>query len=104
MTVDPSLLNPPPLYMLTVRAATVMSASEGERTALRHYTFDLVVESARTTHGHPSGYCAAGALALIIAYIVQGSSLKGAIEQTLPVLCAQNGLERCLRPWGMPSG
>jgi ADP-ribosylglycohydrolase len=35
------------------------------------YAFDLAIESARTTHGHPSARFASGALAAIIAYAVK---------------------------------
>ena len=50
------------------------------------YAFDLAVESAQTTHGHPSARFASGALAAIIAYVVQGSGVRDAVERTLPLL------------------
>jgi ADP-ribosylglycohydrolase len=52
------------------------------------YAFDLAVESAQTTHGHPSARFASGALAAIIAYVVQGSGVRDAVERTLPLLQA----------------
>lgn len=42
-------------------------------------SFTLGCESAAITHGHPSGYLAAGCLALIIERIVDGSTLDDAI-------------------------
>lgn len=48
--------------------------------------FDLAVESARTTHGHPSGYIAAGAFAWIISLITQGAALGDAIKETIAML------------------
>jgi ADP-ribosylglycohydrolase len=52
------------------------------------YAFGLAVESARTTHGHPSAHYASGALALIIAHIDQGSTPEIAVDQALRVLRA----------------
>lgn len=51
-------------------------------------TFKLVAEIAGLTHGHPTGQIAAGALAVIISEILQGSSLPVAI--TIAVALAQN--------------
>lgn len=53
--------------------------------------FEIAIESARTTHGHPSGYYAAGALAWIISLIVQGSSLGEAVQQTIRMLHEHDG-------------
>jgi ADP-ribosylglycohydrolase len=53
--------------------------------------FDIAVESARTTHGHPSGYYAAGALAWIISLIAQGSTLQDAVQQTIRMLHEHDG-------------
>lgn len=45
--------------------------------------FQLGAETAAITHGHPSGFLSAGALALIINRIVQGSSLLDAVEHAI---------------------
>ena len=42
-------------------------------------TFTLGCESAAITHGHPSGYLAAGCLALIVERIVEGATLPDAV-------------------------
>lgn len=48
--------------------------------------FDLALETARTTHGHPSASFSSAALAAIIAVVAQGSSLRTAVEQALSLL------------------
>jgi ADP-ribosyl-[dinitrogen reductase] hydrolase len=53
--------------------------------------FEIAVESAQTTHGHPSGYYAAGALAWIISLIVQGSPLQDAVQQAIRMLHEHDG-------------
>lgn len=53
--------------------------------------FSIAVESAQTTHGHPSGYYAAGALAAIIGLIVQGSALEDAVQETIRILHEHDG-------------
>jgi ADP-ribosylglycohydrolase len=50
------------------------------------YMFDIAVESARTTHGHPPGYLSAGALAWIISLIVQGVELRDAVQRAIRML------------------
>lgn len=46
----------------------------------------LGVQAAAITHGHPSGYLAAGAFARIIAGLHAGGGLRESIEETLEVL------------------
>ncbi len=48
--------------------------------------FNLAVETARTTHGHPSACFSSGALAATIAHIVEGNDVQEAVERTLPIL------------------
>jgi len=43
--------------------------------------FDMAVQVAAITHGHPTGYLAAGAHAAIIAGLLGGDSLGGAIDR-----------------------
>ena len=53
--------------------------------------FEYGCKAAAITHGHPSGYLAAGVLAVVIARIVSGASLESAI---LSGLSRINGLHR----------
>jgi ADP-ribosylglycohydrolase len=54
-------------------------------------TFKLAAELGRLTHGHPSGYLPAGALAVIILRLVQGWNLRQAAEESLFDLMPQEG-------------
>lgn len=45
--------------------------------------FELAVEGAQLTHGHPTGYLAAGALAALIERVVEGRPVRDAVEETL---------------------
>lgn len=54
------------------------------------------VESGALTHGHPSGYLAAGAFAYMIASVIEGQHLKSAIEETLSVLSKKDGSDECM--------
>lgn len=55
--------------------------------------FRLGCEIAAITHGHPSGYLAAGYLAALIAWLVQGVSLPTAVDRCGPLLNAWDGHE-----------
>lgn len=48
--------------------------------------FTLGAEAASITHGHPSGYLSAGALASIVADLIAGRSLAVAAERAIAVL------------------
>jgi ADP-ribosylglycohydrolase len=48
--------------------------------------FDLAARCAQITHGHPTGYFAAGALAAMVAYLLEGDSLEGSALRTLHIL------------------
>lgn len=48
--------------------------------------FDWAVETAQTTHGHPSARYSSGALAVIIAHIVRGASMPDAVGHALATL------------------
>jgi ADP-ribosylglycohydrolase len=63
----------------------------------RHQAFDLAVELTAFTHGHPSGYLSAGALADLIAGLVEGQALHGALETTLEKLEDYRGHEEVTR-------
>jgi ADP-ribosylglycohydrolase len=56
--------------------------------------FDLGCRTAAITHGHPSGWLAAGAFAQIVAEVVRGNSLREAAEPALArCRSAQGGAE-----------
>jgi ADP-ribosylglycohydrolase len=62
----------------------------------KEHIFKVGAESGAITHGHPSGYLPAGALAYIIAAIIEGSDLLEAVKQTVGVLKEYEGHEECL--------
>lgn len=61
----------------------------------RRHAFTLACESAALTHGHPSGYLSAGALAHIIACIIEGMTLEKAVEDALGELAKRDGHGEC---------
>jgi ADP-ribosyl-[dinitrogen reductase] hydrolase len=59
--------------------------------------FALGREIAALTHGHPSGYLAAGCLSAIVAGIVAGQGLEEALSAAMAVLARQPRHEECTR-------
>lgn len=57
----------------------------------RDRVFELGCEIGALTHGHPSGYLTSGFLAELIARVVSGEELRGAIERTLVKLASWEG-------------
>ncbi|WNE95936.1 ADP-ribosylglycohydrolase family protein [Streptomyces luomodiensis] len=55
--------------------------------------FELSARCAQITHGHPTGYYAAGALAAMIACLLDGESLEGAALRALELLARYPGHE-----------
>jgi ADP-ribosylglycohydrolase len=53
--------------------------------------FDLAAECAVQTHGHPSGYLAAGAFAAITRYLLDGMDLDEAVLHTLETVGSRAG-------------
>lgn len=53
--------------------------------------FRLGAESAALTHGHPSGYLSAGAMAAIVRLLLDGVDLRDAATQTCDMLTAWDG-------------
>ncbi|MFJ8147072.1 ADP-ribosylglycohydrolase family protein [Streptomyces sp. NPDC096094] len=51
----------------------------------------LAVECAAQTHGHPTGYLAAGAYAVIVHGLARGESLDGAVQRGLALFAARPG-------------
>jgi ADP-ribosylglycohydrolase len=59
--------------------------------------FEMAAEMAALTHGHPSGYLSAGALADIIASIIDGENIETAVEKTILKLKTRDQHEECTR-------
>ncbi|MGY1456542.1 ADP-ribosylglycohydrolase family protein [Streptomyces sp. SS8] len=55
--------------------------------------FQLAVECAAQTHGHPTGCLAAGAFAVIVHAVARGESLDAAVQRALAHLAAHSGHE-----------
>jgi ADP-ribosylglycohydrolase len=78
------------------------------RTSARE-AFDLAVECAVQTHGHPSGYLAAGAFAAIVRGLLDGVTLDRAVVGALDLLPGDDEVTAALRaalaavPLGGPS-
>ncbi len=60
------------------------------------HVFDVACNVAAITHGHPTGYLAAGCLAQIISFIISGDDLTDAIEKTTDILKTKERHEECL--------
>lgn len=58
--------------------------------------FDLGVEAAAITHGHPSGHLTGGVLAAMILYLLHGDSLLDALEKARTLLVEHDGHEEIL--------
>jgi len=58
--------------------------------------FDTACEIAAITHGHPTGYLAAGCLAQIICEISYGQDILRAVDNTLKILAAKPNHQECL--------
>jgi ADP-ribosylglycohydrolase len=94
---------PDPLLKLDGTPGQVNPDSKGCGTVMRSApfgllntpdgAFDMAARGAQITHGHPTGYYAAGALAAIVAYVVAGDSLEGAVLRTLRLLARHPGHE-----------
>ncbi len=57
--------------------------------------FEMAAEFAALTHGHPSGYLSAGALAYLIALIIEGLDMEPALLRTVAELERHPGHEEC---------
>ncbi|MFI7411904.1 ADP-ribosylglycohydrolase family protein [Streptomyces sp. NPDC049627] len=94
---------PDPSLALDGRPGEVNPDSKGCGAVMRSAPFGLVnpadaafamaARAAQITHGHPTGYYAAGALAAIVAHVVEGESLEGAVLRTLRLLRRHPGHE-----------
>lgn len=61
----------------------------------KEVSFEMAAEIAALTHGHPSGYLSAGALAYLIALIIEGRELEAAVAETLTELKGYANHEEC---------
>jgi ADP-ribosylglycohydrolase len=55
--------------------------------------FEMAARGAQITHGHPTGYYAAGAMAAIVAHLLTGDSLEGAVLRAMRLLARHPGHE-----------
>jgi ADP-ribosylglycohydrolase len=72
-------------------------APVGLARGLGNDAFKLGCELAAITHGHPSGYLAAGVFAAVIDQIIGGIRLRDAIDAATETLRQYPGHEECLR-------
>ncbi|WZL72033.1 ADP-ribosylglycohydrolase family protein [Clostridiaceae bacterium 35-E11] len=63
----------------------------------KNSAYEIAKESAALTHGHPTGYVTAGALANIIAEIVGGTGLRESIFNTIEKLSSENSGMECTK-------
>lgn len=59
--------------------------------------FQVAIDCAAITHGHPLGYLPAGALAYIIASIIEGRELEISVEGAISELKDYRGSAGCIR-------
>ena len=50
------------------------------------FAFNIAMDNAAITHGHPSGYLSAGFFAALIAYIVKGNNIEESVNKSLKIL------------------
>jgi len=62
--------------------------------------FTVGCEIAAVTHGHPSGYLAAGALAVLLDGVMAGCPLRMARDEAVEALRGWDGSEECLTALG----
>ena len=80
--------------VMRVAPVGLFAAHFGERP---ERTFDLSVEVAALTHGHPTGSLAAGALAVMVHRVVEGASIAQAMKTSRECLVGRAGAEEVLR-------
>lgn len=77
---------------------TVMrSAPFGLLAASTREAFETAAACAQITHGHPTGYLAAGAFAAIVRELVEGAALEPAVEAGTDLLAGYPGHEETSR-------
>ncbi len=77
---------------------TVMrSAPFGLLGAEPRQAFELAAHCAQITHGHPTGYYAAGAFAAVITHLMEGDSVEGAALRAMELLRGYRNHEETYR-------
>lgn len=61
----------------------------------KNEAFEVAIQCAALTHGHPSGYLSAGALAFLIASIIEGDELEKAVLGTIHKLEEYDDHQEC---------
>ncbi|MEU7164201.1 ADP-ribosylglycohydrolase family protein [Streptomyces morookaense] len=85
---------PGPVNSQSKGCGTVMrSAPFGLTGASATEAFELAAHCAQITHGHPTGYYAAGAFAAIVRHLLDGDSLEGSVLRALELLARFPGHE-----------
>ncbi|MFF1868858.1 ADP-ribosylglycohydrolase family protein [Kitasatospora herbaricolor] len=83
---------PGPVNPHSKGCGTVMRSAPFGLTGLApEAAFELAAACAQITHGHPTGYYAAGAFAALVGHLVQGDSLEAAVLRTLHLLSRYEG-------------
>ncbi len=59
--------------------------------------FGLAAQCAQLTHGHPTGYLAAGAFAALVERVTTGTRLRTAVEETIEQTAARPGGEETVK-------
>lgn len=62
---------------------------------LKGLAFDMAADIAALTHGNPSGYLSAGALASIVANIIEGQDIDTSVNNAMIELKAHENHEEC---------
>ncbi|WP_432176013.1 ADP-ribosylglycohydrolase family protein [Streptomyces sp. Tue6028] len=73
--------------------AVMRSAPFGLGPVTEDVAFGLAARCAQMTHGHPTGYYAAGALAAMVVHLVAGESVESAVLRALRLLARHPGHE-----------
>jgi ADP-ribosylglycohydrolase len=59
--------------------------------------FEMGCRVAALTHGHPSGYLAAGTFAAVIRLLFDGGDFRASLERVIGILRTRKGHEECLQ-------
>lgn len=95
---------PDPRGVIDGTAGPVNPGSKGCGTVMRsapfgftdrgaRHSFEAAARCAQITHGHPTGYYAAGAFAAMISFLVDGESLRDAVLRGMDLLARYPGHE-----------
>jgi len=86
---SPGPVNPGSKGCGTVMRSAPFGFTEGQPKA----SFELAARCAQITHGHPTGYLAAGALAAMVSHLVSGEPLAEAVRRSMELLAGYPGHE-----------